>query len=82
MGVTWSVRCPAFFLVAFLLAASPARADFDAGRKAFGRGDYAAARKEFEPLAGKGEPKAQYYLGRMYRGGKGVPKDLARALGG
>ena len=31
-------------------------------------------------LASSGDPLAQYYLGRMYNSGEGVPKDMPQAL--
>jgi hypothetical protein len=59
------------------LSATPARADVEAGVKAWQAGDYAAAVREWRPLADKGDADAQYNLGQAYRFGMGVPKDLA-----
>ena len=69
-------------LVALILAlAAPVAAqDFDAGREAYQRGDYAAALSEFRPLAEQGNAKAQNNLGIMYARGVGVPQDFAEAL--
>ena len=46
--------------------ASPARAGFDEGVAAYNRGDYAAALREFLPLAQQGNADAQTNLGVMY----------------
>ncbi len=63
-----------------LLLSTPAVADFQAGCSAFDRGDYAAAREQWVPLAGQGDPKAQFRLGCLYAFGQGVPKDYGFAL--
>jgi TPR repeat protein len=67
-------------VLALLLAASPAYADFDEGVAAYDRGDYATALREFRPLAEQGDAGAQSYLGSMYLKGKGVPEDHAEAV--
>lgn len=54
-------------------------ADFEAGKVAFETGNYAAALKEWEPLAAQGAPHAQYNVALMYAKGLGVPVDLHRA---
>ena len=43
------------------------------------RHDYATALQLLRPLADKGDPSAQYYLGAMYDLGEGVPQDYAAA---
>ena len=70
------------FLLAltFLLLASPAWAGFDEGMAAVLRGDYAAALREFLPLAQQGDAGAQTNLGVMYHNGRGVPQDYAEAM--
>jgi hypothetical protein len=67
-------------VLALLLLASPAYADFDEGVAAYNRGDYATALREFRPLAEQGHAKAQYSLGRMYHLGRGVPQDYVEAV--
>jgi len=57
----------------------PAWADFKAGEKAYQRGDYATALREWQPLAKQGHAVAQYNLGLLYFNGQGVPKDDAQA---
>ncbi len=67
-------------VVALLCAlAVPARAGFDEGLAAYERGDYAAALREFLPLAEQGDATAQFALGLMYDNGEGVPQDDAEA---
>lgn len=46
---------------------------------AYKRGDYATALREWRPFAEQGYVDAQYNLGVMYAGGKGVPRDEAEA---
>ena len=41
--------------------------DFDAGLEAANRGDFAAALKEWRPLAEAGDALAQFNLGNMYQ---------------
>ena len=50
-------------------------ADFEKGLAAARSGDFAAALREWKPLAEKGHARAQYDLGVMYRNGEGVPQD-------
>lgn len=50
-------------------------ADFDAGERARARGDFAAAIKEWQPLATQGDARAQHALGRLYLLGDGVRRD-------
>ncbi|MDJ0949537.1 MAG: tetratricopeptide repeat protein [Alphaproteobacteria bacterium] len=70
-----------FLVVIFwaLLLAVPARADLAAGEAAFDRGDFEAAYREFLPLAQAGNRKAQFWIGRLYFEGKGVPEDGRKA---
>lgn len=54
-------------------------ADFNSGLQAYQNGDFAAALKEWTPLAEHGDANAQYNLGLMYAKGEGVAKDYAAA---
>jgi TPR repeat protein len=54
-------------------------ADFQAGFAAFQKGDYAAALREWTPLAEQGDAKAQNNLGVMYAEGHGVLQDYVTA---
>ena len=68
-------------LTAFLLLVSiPASAGFKEGVDAFKRADYAAALREFEPLAIAGDASAQTNLGLLYSKGIGVPQNDAEAV--
>ena len=64
----------------FLAATSVAAADFAAGVRAYNRGDYASAFREFRALAEQGDASAQFNLGLMYDNGNGVPEDDRQAV--
>jgi hypothetical protein len=49
------------------------------GVSAFNRQDYRAASWIFIPLAERGEPSAQTYLGFMFETGRGVPQNYTEA---
>lgn len=57
----------------------PAGADFYAGLLAYDRGDYAAARAAWLPLAEAGDASAQANLAVLYLRGQGVDEDPAAA---
>jgi TPR repeat protein len=67
-------------ILLLLLLASPAGAGFDEGVAAYNRKDYAAALREFLPLARQGHVAAQYNMGVMHESGQGVPQDHAEAV--
>jgi TPR repeat protein len=68
-------------VVGLLIAVQSASAmDFWAGSAHYLRGDYAAALREWRPLAEEGDDRAQYYLGIMYANGEGVPEDDPQAV--
>ena len=74
---------PIFIAIALSLAAiaPPATAqDFQKGVDAYNRGNYAAALREWRPLAEQGNASAQYNLGFMYSNGRGVPEDDTEAV--
>jgi uncharacterized protein len=64
---------------AFICAATPSFADVKTGVDAWERGDFAAAVKEWRPLAVKGDADAQFNLAQAYRFGRGVPSDMKQA---
>ncbi len=70
----------AFLLSIALQLQSVAYAGFDEGVSAFLKGDYQTSFKELNPLAGKGNADAQYYLANMYFDGKGVTQDYKQAV--
>jgi TPR repeat protein len=55
--------------------AHPARADFEAGYKAYRDGNYVAAMSNFRPLAEGGDARSQFYVGTLYLDGRSVPRD-------
>ena len=68
-------------LVALLLAPSAGVAqDYDKGLAAWVAGEYAAALREWRPLAEQGDATAQFNLGGMYELGEGVLQDNAEAV--
>jgi TPR repeat protein len=54
-------------------------ADFQAGFAAAQKGDYAAALREWTPLAEQGDAEAQFNLGVMYFEGQGDLQDYVTA---
>ncbi len=64
----------------FAIGVPSAQADLGKGEKAFKRGDYAAALREWRPLAEQGVAEAQSNLGQMYKLGLGVAQDYAEAV--
>ena len=65
--------------VALVLVLAASAADFDAGLKAYERGDYVRARSEWQPIAEQGGAAAQFNLGLLYYDGHGVPQNYAEA---
>lgn len=49
------------------------------GIEAYNQSDFETARREWEPLAAAGDINAVFNLAQLYRLGKGVEKDLAKA---
>ncbi len=64
---------------AFVCAVAPSYANVKTGVDAWERGDFAAAVKEWRPLAVKGDADAQFNLAQAYRFGRGVPSDMKQA---
>ena len=62
-----------------LLTITGFAADFKTGLEAYNRGDFAAALKEWQPIAEAGDANAQYNLGLLFARGQGVPQDYAKA---
>ena len=78
--VVQNVIKAALIAIALALAVPVAAQDIDAGFEAYQRGDYAAALREYRPLAEQGNASAQYNLGVMYVLGQGLPQDYANAV--
>ena len=62
------------------LASQASAQDFKAGLDAYDRGDYAAALKIWEPLAERGDARAQFNLGVTFFNGQGVPHNPFKAV--
>ena len=54
--------------------------DFFAGRRAYEKGDYATALREFRPLADQGNVNTQGLLGLVCYNGQRVAQDYAGAV--
>jgi TPR repeat protein len=63
-----------------LLTLTASAADFSTGLSAYQKKDYAAAVKEWRPLAEMGDAPSQFNLGLLYVDGLGVPQDYGQAL--
>ena len=66
-------------LAAGLLTVLASGADFATGLAAYERRDYAAAIREWQPLADAGDASAQFNLGLLHYDGLGVPQNFAEA---
>ena len=65
----------------FLLsAAPPAVAGMAEAMAAYRQADYTGAAHHLRPLADSGDAKAQFWLGRLYASGRGVPKSHQHAM--
>lgn len=60
--------------------ASPLSAGVQEGVDAWSRGDYETAVAEWQGLAARGDADAMFNLAQAYRLGRGVPRDMPRAL--
>lgn len=60
-------------------ASVSASADVKSGVDAWSMGDYAAAIREWQPLADKGDADAMFNLAQAYKMGRGEPLDLGKA---
>ena len=49
--------------------------NFQDGIDAYAKGEYSVALKKLQPVAERGNPQAQFYLGLMYSKGDGVDQD-------
>lgn len=73
LPATPEIKLPKFDIVPFWTD------DFKTGRKAYNNGDYGKAMKYFLRASEDGNSVADWYLGHMYRLGRGVPSDPAIA---
>jgi uncharacterized protein len=72
-------RFPIALVLSIWCLTTPVWADFETGMDAWQRGNYGTALKEWQPLAGEGDPQAQLHLGLLYANGDGVPQDYTKA---
>jgi hypothetical protein len=79
MKIAWIVFAPASLAIAATSLVSAAPADFAAGLAAYQKSDYAAALKQWQPLAESGSPDAQFNVALMYEAGQGVAKNYQQA---
>jgi uncharacterized protein len=74
-----ATRSLSLLIVFSLLAATPVFAGAQDGIAALEHQDYPRAVRIFRPLAERGDPVAQTYLGYMYYYGYGVPQNYIEA---
>ena len=79
-GQPWPLRWLVILLgLGYLLTASFASTEFEAGVAAAKRKDFDTAFREFLPEAEQGHAEAQSLIANMYRRGYGVPRDYKQA---
>ncbi len=66
-------------MLVLCLFSAPAPAGLEEGKKAYREGDYAAALREFLPLAEAGDVTVQNQVAAMYYAGQGTDPDQTRA---
>ncbi len=66
-------------LALILLVPLTVWAGYEEGIAAYNKGDYSTAIAEIEPLAMKGNARAQYFIATLYRYGHGKLRDQAQA---
>ena len=66
-------------LLVMLGCPTPTHADVAAGLKAYRAHDVKTALTHWRPAAEQGDPQAQYWLGRLYEEGRGVPQNFVEA---
>lgn len=67
-------------LAVILAGAVPVRADLKSGVAAFKTGDYKTAHREFTKAAAEGNANAQFNLAILYLTGRGVERDVGKAV--
>jgi uncharacterized protein len=77
MHLLWIAAAAGIWL--FLNADAAHAQSFKQGVSAFNHRDYAQASRVFIPLAERGNPSAQAYLGFMFETGRGVPQNYTEA---
>lgn len=67
-------------LVGLLFSSGACFAGFDEGQKAYNKGDFKSALRNWMPLAKQGDTEAEKKLAWMYLQGEGVPKSIQESL--
>lgn len=78
-GIFYTGACLAL-TVGFAVWATPSRADLKSGVTAYKAGDYKTALREFSKDAAAGNANAQFNLAILYLTGRGVKRDLSKAV--
>ena len=74
------MRLRALLALSVLFCSTAAMAGLKEGYAALSKKDYVTAANEYRPLAERGDPEAQYRIGRMYEFGNGYPQDKAQGI--
>ena len=74
------MRLRVLLALSVLVGSTAAVAGLKEGYEALSRKDYVTAANEYRPLAERGNPEAQYRIGRMYEFGNGYPQDKAQGI--
>ncbi len=74
------MRLRVLLALSVLLCSTAAVAGLKEGYEALSKKDYVTAANEYRPLAERGDPEAQYRIGRMYEFGNGYPQDKAQGI--
>ncbi len=74
------MRCLLIAVLAFMLSLPVAAQDFEKGRDAAHRGDYATALREWRVLAEAGDARGQSGIGYLYLYGRGVKQDITESV--
>jgi TPR repeat protein len=74
------MRLRALLALSVLCGSTAAVAGLKEGYAALSKKDYVTAANEYRPLAERGDPEAQYRIGRMYEFGNGYPQDKAQGI--
>ncbi|HEY2865069.1 MAG TPA: tetratricopeptide repeat protein [Casimicrobiaceae bacterium] len=74
------MRLRVLLALSVLVCSTVAIAGLKEGYEALSKKDYVAAANEYRPLAQRGDPEAQYRIGRMYEFGNGYPQDKAQGI--
>jgi len=69
-----------FAALILIMSAAVWAGDYEDGRAAYEKGDYATAVAKFETAAAQGLVDAQFNLGFMYSNGQGVQQNYAQAI--